>query len=181
MKKIAIIIFSIIGISGCYMIYPLENESRNVFDLDDYTETKYEVSLQFGINSWMTPDENYGKYSDTLDRLKYIFSIPCPELPLVKLNSFTFTRQKDKDTIPTIFYVWGGKGETLLIDSLPVSFDNKIKEKIQSFSIIAESNAPFRDIDSVYINYNIQVGKDTIIKSIFYKRTLRNGSKWLMW
>ncbi|HBN06258.1 MAG TPA: hypothetical protein DD434_10805, partial [Bacteroidales bacterium] len=62
-----------------------------------------------------------------------------------------------------------------------VSFDNKIKEKIQSFSIIAESNAPFRDIDSVYINYNIQVGKDTIIKSIFYKRTLRNGSKWLMW
>ncbi|MBP1645878.1 MAG: hypothetical protein H6Q16_1453 [Bacteroidetes bacterium] len=81
------------------MIYPLENEYKKTWDVNDNTETKYEVSLHFGLDGSWVVVENYGKYSDTLDRLKYVFKIPCPELPLVKLNSFTFTRQKDKDTI----------------------------------------------------------------------------------
>lgn len=155
------------------MIKELVNDENISWDIDDNSKTIYPIALEFGLGD----DEDICKYSnDSLhSRLKYSFFMPCPVLPVVKFNSFTFTREKDKDTIPCIFYYRTDGRKVVMIDSLPAVFTNDIKKemKIMSFQIFVEAEQSFHETEKVYISYDIEVGDKRIIKkNIRYRRKL---------
>jgi hypothetical protein len=146
----------------------LVNKESVNWDIDDSSREYYPISLKFGLVS----DDDIRKYTnDSLHtRLKYSFLMPCRELPVVKLNSFSFT--KDNDTIPCSFYYRTDGRKVNIIDSLPAIFTNDVKRNItnRSFEIFAECSQSYYETKTVFINYDIEVGDKRIIKSIQYRR-----------
>lgn len=151
-----------------------------------YVPISGDVSVDFAIGN----DEDIQKYSsDSLNsRLKYRFIIPTPVLPTIKLNSFSYT-DKNGNIIPSILY-YKTEGEVLgiikvgdisweetdiiinIIDSLPVIFTNRIKKDMENmtFEIFAECSQSYVSIDTVYINYDIEVGNKRFIKQCKYSK-----------
>jgi len=149
----------------------------------------YTVSLHFGIPTYLNVDD-IQTYNSNLPRLKYHFSIPCPVLPPVKLNSFSFTDKKG-DTIPCILYyktrdttnkvvtdiIINGSylvtdGIVInIIDSFPAIFTNDIKKEMSGgFTVFAECSQSYASIKTVYINYDIEVGDKRFVKQCKYTK-----------
>jgi len=146
----------------------LENEKGTSYDVYSYFAVPDTVRVQFGLSN----DEDIQKYSSSRKRLKYRFCIPCPVLPTVKLNSFSFTREKDGDTIPCVLY-YRTKGRVVnIIDSLPVIFTDSIEKgkKMVVFEIFAECSQSYAATKTVYINYDIEVGSECFVKQIKYTK-----------
>lgn len=154
------------------------NEDGNFYDVDEYitvplNDTVAEVSVEFGLNPGGMGDDDIQQYSSDslLPRLKYQFSIPCPVLPTVKLNSFVFLQKKDSDTIPCILYYRTDGREVHVIDSLPAIFTNEIKKnlKIIPFEIFAECEQSYASTKNIYVHYDIEVGDKRYVIHTRYK------------
>lgn len=155
------------------------NEKDSFYDVYDFItvpvlDTVSKISVEFGLNPGGMGDDDIQQYSSDslLPRLRYQFSIPCPVLPNVKLNSFSFTRKKDRDTIPGILYYRTDGRVIHIIDSLPVIFTNEIKKNMKNmtFTIYAESEQSYASTNSIYINYDIEVGNQRFIKKTKYSK-----------
>lgn len=155
------------------------NAKGSFYDIYEYItvpvpDTVSSISVNFGLNPGGMGDDDIQQYSSDslLPRLKYQFSIPCPVLPTVKLNSFSFTRKKDNDTIPFVLYYRTDGREVHVIDSLPVVFTNEIKKnlKIVPFEIFAECEQSYASTKKVYIHYDIEVGDKRYVINSKYKK-----------
>ena len=175
MKKIIVFIVLPCILLSCSIGRTLENEKRTSVDIGKCItvpifDTVTKVYLEFAINGYYN-EEDIQKYaSSKSSRLKYYFSISRP-LPIVKLNSFSFTNEKG-DIIPCILYYRTMGRVVNIIDSLPVIFtDSIIKErKMIGFQIWAECSQSYASIKTVYINYDIEVGSERFIKQCKYEK-----------
>ena len=197
MKKIVVILFCYI-LASCMVEAGrfLENEQGKSYDVSEaifipdsllpvkefyHIEKKdyvplpepYTVSVQFGLPIGINEGDIQSYTNDSLcPRLKYSLRILGPVLPLVKLNSFSFTHKKDGDTIPCILYCRIRGREIHIIDSLPAIFTNDVKKELNmsSFIIFAESNQSYAFTEKIYINYDIEVGNKRFIKQAKYSK-----------
>ena len=137
----------------------------------------------------------YKYTSDSLHtRFKYEFKIATHTCPLIKLNSFSFTRKIDKDTIPFKLYFTDyslipkdslpfmkdrisyapeklTRGIVFPIKSLPFSIDKILVGRPNSIEITAESSESYYNTNEIYISYDIEIGNEHIIrKNIKYSR-----------
>jgi len=175
MNKIILLGFFLICIffSGCISITnDFVNEDGYISDYRQETKIgKYFVVLELGGYN-----ENLFQYSkDTLlPRLLYSMSIHTPKCPIIKLNSFAFTRSKDKDTIPFILYYKSLYLEPVIIDSLPFILPSYYpNDSLAHFEIVAECSESYLNTKEVYISYDIEFGEDRIVrKNIHYKKKL---------
>lgn len=169
--KIGFFIFIIISLTGCISIsHDLVNENNYYEDYRKETEIgKYFVVL--GLGGY---NENLFQYSkDTLlERLIYSMSIHTPKCPIVKLNSFAFTRFIDKDTIPFVLYYKSLYIDPVIIDSLPFVLPSFYpNDSLAHFEIVAECSESYLNTKEVYISYDIEFGEDKIVrKNIHYKK-----------
>ena len=170
--KIGFFIFIIISLTGCISVsHGLVNENNYYEDYRQETEIgKYFVILGLGDGVDLF---QYSK--DTLlPRLLYSMSIHTPKCPIIKLNSFAFTRSKDKDTIPFILYYKSLYLEPVIIDSLPFILPSYYpNDSLAHFEIVAECSESYLNTKEVYISYDIEFGEDRIVrKNIHYKKKL---------
>jgi len=146
----------------------LENKDRYNVDVYDYSETK-----NYGLRFELGGSEDLFHYSkDSLDsRFKYQFEIVSPNLPIIKLNNFILTRNNKRDTIPFIlYYISDYKSKATLIDTMPFCNDS-LQGKRDVFKIIVESSESYHQTKKVYISYDIEIGKERIVrKNIEYRR-----------
>ncbi len=174
MNKIILLGFFLICIffSACISITnDLVNEDGYFCDYEQDTKIgKYYVVLE------LAAEENLLQYSnDTLlPRLQYSLSIHTPKYPIVKLNSFAFTRGKDKDTISFILYYQSLYIDPVIIDSLPFILPSCYSnDSLAHFEIVAECSESYLNTQEVYISYDIEFGEDRIVrKNIHYKKKL---------
>jgi len=161
----------------CDIRYDLGNANKDFTDIEDFSNEKL-YGIRFGVE---TGKDVYKYINDSLNpRLQYQFSISTPSMPLVKLHSFSFTREKDGDTIPYKLHYKTNlqykKDSTYVpyteIASLPFSIDTSLIGKRNTLKIIAEcSQSYYETKKKIYISYDIEVGDERIIKkNIEYKR-----------
>jgi hypothetical protein len=159
-------------------VLSLENSNKNV---EDVRIIKDEWSSYFtgGVQS-ITGHNRYKYSNDSLKaRLFYRFSIP-KKVSTVKLNSFSFTRNKNKDTIPYALYYRGISADSCKgyiitdVDSLPFYLNEEEKKQFKgAVSIIIECSEIYVKINNIYISYDIEIDDEHIIKNnIKYKRRL---------
>ena len=175
----------------------LLNEKEWNKDVYDRSEDKI-YALEFGVGG---SDDVYKYTSDSLHtRFKYEFKISTPKCPLIKLNSFSFTRKIDKDTIPfKLYFKYYFKynnydkipmdsllflkdsipyapqkeyrGIVFPIDNLPFLVDKILIGKKGAPTIIAECSESYYNTNEIYISYDIEIGNEHIIrKNIKYSR-----------
>ena len=167
---------------------------NEVGDNEDVTLNWNSESLLavFGLGGW---GDVYKYTSDSLHtRFKYELNISTPKCPLIKLNSFSFTRKIDKDSIPFKLYFTdyskiekdslpfmkdsisysinkGTRGLAFPINSLPFSIDKMLVGKPNTFKIIAECSESYYNTNEIFISYDIEIGNERIIrKNIKYSR-----------
>ena len=171
----------------------LDNENGTSHDVCDFfvisiLDTMANVRIDFAING-MYNEEDIQKYSSSHSRLKYYFSV-TPHLPIIKLNSFSFTSEKG-DTIPSVLYYKTRDTNNKIvtdiivndsflvvdgtiiniIDSFPAIFTNDIKNEMKGgFRIFAECSKSYREIKTININYDIEVGNEHFIKQCKYEK-----------
>jgi hypothetical protein len=155
----------------------LVNEDGLEYDVrEDITasvaDSTTNVFVEFVLNPSGVGDEDIFQYhTDSLHiRLKYEFNILGPVLPTVKLNTFSYTRKENSDTIPCVLYYRTDDMVAHIIDSLPVVFTNEITKEmeVRGFAIYAECEQSYKSTDKVYIHYDIEVGdKRYIVNSKF--------------
>lgn len=174
MKKIIainIICFFILQ-SCCNVFYSLLNDKKSYCDYSGFSVNKYNL-FDFGLG---VREDLYKYKNDSLHpRLKFIFGISAPKLPLIKLNSFSFTQEKNKDTIPMKLYYESAYIVPISIDSLPIIIEiDSVNRKHLGFRIVSECNETYNETKKIYINYDIEIGNERIVrKNIEYKRRLQ--------
>ncbi len=177
MNRVVIYILLSCALSSCQVDISkgLINEEGDFYDVWEYItvpNSEFKVSLKFGLNADLSFDDDIQTYtSDSLySRLKYRFGIFTSDLPTIKLNSFSFTN-KNGDTIPSILYYRTVDNDVHIIDSLPVTFTNDIKEHMRhkSFQVYAEGSQSYVSTKMVYVNYDIEVGDKYYVKHVKYK------------
>lgn len=149
---------------------PLLNSNGDNYDVfENNINVPEPVSLEFGLSSW--PSVHQGLDSCLL--FQYSFCFPCSLLPTIRLNSFSFTI--DKDTIPFILYYRIDGDRVEFIEKLPILFDNTVKKKLHNvpFEIVAESNEKYDNIEGVFVSYDIEVGTKRYVKRIEYKSKIK--------
>ena len=156
MKKVLLISILCIFLlqSCCHIFYDLLNEKKSYCDFSNSTENKnYLFDFRLGVR------EDLYKYKiDSLNRrLKFIFSITAPQLPLIKLNSISYTRKINKDTIPMKLYYESTYILPNTINKLPFILEiDSIGTKHLGFRIVAESSESFHETKVIYISYDIE-------------------------
>ena len=155
----------------------LKNRTKTSYDVNEYItvsilDTMRDVHITFGLNVFYNEEDIQSESSDlSYEKLKYHFSIPYPILPIVKLNSFSFTN-KNGDTIPSILYYRTIGRRVHIVDSLPVIFNDDIKRKEEMIVplIWVECSQSYASIKTVYINYDIEVGDKRFVKQSKYTK-----------
>ena len=175
--------------NGIYKDLLNEKEWNKDVNLKPSTESFYAI---FGLGGW---GDVYKYTSDSLHtRFKYEFNVATHTCPLIKLNSFSFTRKIDKDTIPFKLYFTdyskiekdslpfmkdsisysinkGTRGLAFPINSLPFLIDKILIGRPNTFRIVAESSESYYNTNEIYISYDIEIGNERIIrKNIKYSR-----------
>lgn len=169
-------IFFICFFSGCKICdinYDLGNKEKGFLDFSKRRENGYCCGLDFEVT---TGSDLYKYSNDSLnERLWYQFQITGPKLPLVKLNSFSFTRKKDRDSIPYhIYFKSDNKILPTPIINLPFYIPQDLIGRPDIFLIIAECSESYFQTKTIYISYDIEVGDDQIVKkNIKYTRRWR--------
>jgi len=172
------ILLSIFCISCVSIGRDLVNEEGTYTDVYGYFNVPERVRITFEVPDYLYNVENIQNYdSDPLQkRFKYSFCIPTPVLPVVKLNSFSFTDEKG-NIIPCILYYKSddktdGSVIINIIGNLPAVFTNDIKKEfnVRSFEIFAECSQSFRQTETIYVNYDIEVGDTRFVKQIRYRK-----------
>ena len=118
-------------------------------------------------------DRDIKRYPDSqYPRLKYRIAIFGAVLPSIRINSFYFTCEKDKDTIPCILYYRDKNDFIVIIENFPVVFTNEIREEMlhDRFQIFVECRQSYYNTDKIHINYDIEVGDRRYVKKIKYRR-----------
>jgi len=173
------VIFLVFCISCVSIGRDLFNEEGTYTDVYGYFYVPEMVSITFEQNV-MYNEEDIQKYDSypLHERFKYRFSIPTPVLPVVKLNSFSFTDRKG-NIIPCILYYKSddktdGSVIINIIGNLPAVFTNDIKKDMnnRSFVIFAECSQSIRQIETIYVNYDIEVGDTRFVKQIKYRKKI---------
>lgn len=181
MKRIIIFGFlpCVLLFSACapfYIFYDLGNANNGFQDYYKGRENGFCCDLDFGIGAGIGKIHS----NDSLNaKLIYRFKIETPSLPMVKLHSFSFTREKD--TIPYNLYYqkhldMSNKVKHMFkIDSLPCSISTKEVED-GGITIIVASSEIYDQVKTLYISYDIEVDGERIIKkNIKYKKRLSIG------
>ena len=186
MKKVIVVLLLYSVLYSCtnspYKSF--ENEGGLSYDVYKsiavpFLDTVVKVSLEFGITS----DDDIQKYdSDSLPRLKYSFHMPCPVLPNVKLNSFSFTSEEG-NIVPSILYYRTDGRVVHIIDSLPAIFTNDIKKhmKNRSFEIFVECSQSYYETKIIYVNYDIEVGGKQFVKQVKYEGKIKPDRRPKLW
>ena len=159
----------------------LANEDGNDYDVNEFFTVPVIMSdsivekhlwTTFGLNGSTNDRIDVLKYPDSLGgRVKYQFAIGG--FTTIELNSFSFTRQKDGDTIPsTLYYRNYITDSRVIIDSLPVIFTKDVKEITLggTFAIYAECSQAYYVTEQVYVNYDIEVGNRRYVKQVKYSK-----------
>ncbi len=157
--------------------YSYKDEKETISD-------PYRVRVEFGVTS---KNVDILTYDSKHPRFNYYFEFPCPILPTIKFNSFSFT-DKNGDTIPCVLYY--KTDDTLhmirkriidslyvetyrqvinIIDSFPIVFTNDIKYNAV-FGIYAECSKSERELKEIVVNYDVEVGSKRYIKHVTYKK-----------
>ena len=175
MRQIVFIasIFFLSLFSGCLMCdirHDLWNKDRTLYDFSGGNGAG--CALEFKIDTRY--EDVYSK--DTLHpRLLYEFEMVARSMPLIKLNSFSFSKKMDGvEPIPYHVYLdsYGGlKVPITLVDSLPFYLPDSIQGRGGVLQIVVESSEACYETDILYISYDIEVGAKRIVKeNIMYKR-----------
>jgi len=177
MKKIVILAVICIFCIGCkgMIFYSLENKQKSWYDAKGYSSKPY-YSYEFGIGSKVYSEDNPELKKSYI---RYKFNIGTDSLSAVKLNSVTFKRKKDGDTIPTRTYIierFTVRNDPIPINEYPfIATDKVVIDKRCRFLIIVESTIPEEEQETkrLYISFDIEVGSERIIKkNIEYKMRL---------
>ena len=182
MKKIVSFIFLCGVLSSCLDtgLMLVNEEGSSLFDVNEYitipvtvadTVVEKRVRVSFGLTAGGNGDNDIQKYPDSqYSRLKYRFAVLTPVIPTVRINSFSYTRENDKDTIPCILYYRNKKDEAVIIEKFPAVFTNEIKSDMLSemFIIFAECSQSYYKTKQIYVNYDIEVGDKRYAKQIHY-------------
>jgi len=141
-----------------------------------YTQSDYTQSIPKNRRDVFREKLGYGFYlrEKTRNHPEWIF-------PNIIIHSFTFTKGKNRDTIPVYLYWRTYRLKPTLIDRLPYFISNeniKNDSNSSSFAIYAESdlpnNRPYkRGVRKLYVSYDIEIDGNRIVKqNIKYSRRL---------
>lgn len=179
-KSLVYIILSCILNSCVWVGFALENKNQGPdvreavpIPNSETTDTAFKTAtVEFSFN-YIYNEKDILQYDSPEPRLKYFFNIIAPVEPTVKLNSFSFTNARG-DTIPSILYYRTKHRKVNIIDSLPIMFtaDLVTELKMSTLTIWAECSKSEKEVNILFVNYDIMVGDKHYVKSIKYKKKL---------
>jgi len=160
--------------------YSLVNEDGGFSDVSDFftvpviSDSIVEISMNtyFDLNGPVS-DSDILKYPDSIHRrLKYRFAIGDPFFPPIRLNSFSFTRQKNGDTNSSTLYYNYKTDRKVIIDCLPFIFTDVEVTRGGLLEIYAECSQSYYAYASeqLYVNYDIEVGNKRYVKQVRYSK-----------